>query len=77
MKRMKPCVTGMQGSGASTGLPSRAFATNRADYGVIRTEIIEKPVKAWRDQAVQYIYALALDESAKAKSVLGEVIQKG
>lgn len=46
------------------------------DYHAIRAEIIDKPAQTWRDQAVQYIYALALDESAKAKAVLGEVIKK-
>lgn len=46
------------------------------DYDVIRAEMIGKPAQTWRERGVQYIYALALDESAKAKAVLGEVIKK-
>ncbi len=46
------------------------------DYHVISAEVISKPPQAWRDRGVQYIYALALDGSSKAKAVLEEVVKK-
>lgn len=46
------------------------------DYDYIKLNCTDKPVKAWRDREVQYIYALLLDGSTRARDILGQLIEK-
>lgn len=46
------------------------------DYNAIKTDMLARPPQTWRELGVQYIYALALDTSPKAKTMLAEVIDK-
>jgi hypothetical protein len=46
------------------------------DYNFVRSNLLTEPPQAWRDRAVEYIYALALDGSSSAKAVLDEIIKK-
>jgi hypothetical protein len=44
------------------------------DYDFIKSSLLNEPPQTWRDRAVQYIYALALDYSPRAKAVLDEMV---
>lgn len=46
------------------------------DFEFIRSNILNDPPQTWGGQAVQYIYALAFDDSQKAKAVLNEIVKK-
>lgn len=45
------------------------------DYNFIKSNLLNEPPQTWRDRAVQYIYALALDNSPRAKAVLDELVK--
>lgn len=45
------------------------------DYKVVNMNFLGKPPQTWRDQGVQYIYALALDGSQQARTELDEMIK--
>lgn len=44
------------------------------DYDYIKLNCIDQPAKTWRDREVQYLYALALDGSPRARKILLKLI---
>lgn len=46
------------------------------DYHYIKLNCVDQPVRTWRDREVQYIYALALDRSPRAREILLQLIDK-
>lgn len=46
------------------------------DYKIIEVDLMARSPQTWLDQGVQYIYALALDGSPRAKAVLAELTKK-
>ena len=46
------------------------------DYHSIEVNLLATSPQTWRDRGVQYIYALALDGSPRAKAVLADLIKK-
>ncbi|MCU1266967.1 MAG: hypothetical protein JWM21_3285 [Acidobacteria bacterium] len=45
------------------------------DYKFINMNLIGKPLRTWGDLGVQYVYALAVDDSKKSKTVLKTMIK--
>lgn len=46
------------------------------DYNYIKLNCVDQPVRTWRDREVQYIHALALDGSPRAREILPHLIDK-
>lgn len=44
------------------------------DYNYIKLNLIGNSPRTWDEEAVKYLYALALDDSARAKTLLAELI---
>ena len=49
---------------------------SESDYHYIKRNCVDQPVRTWRDREVQYIYALALDGSPRAREMLLHLIDK-
>lgn len=47
------------------------------DYKFINMNLIGKAPQTWRDRGVQYIYALAIDDSQQSKTVLDTLVKSG
>lgn len=44
------------------------------DYNFVKNDLLSRPPRAWLDLGVQFIYALALDDSPRAKGFLAQLI---
>jgi hypothetical protein len=44
------------------------------DYNFIKKDLLSRPPRVWLDLGVQFIYALTLDDSLRAKSFLAQMI---
>jgi HEAT repeat protein len=45
------------------------------DYKFINMNLIDKPPQTWRERGVQYIHALAVDDSQQSKTVLDAMVK--
>jgi hypothetical protein len=72
MKALRAWYNNRQGEYAVAGpIPQPWYEW---DCHLIKVDLLGKPPRAWFDRGVQYIYALALDDSPKAKTLLAEMI---